>query len=141
MAGGLLVFGCVATVVRASGFVWPAEGMGTVLLLILAMLAVGETVAYGVVRQATMRNAQRSYETCSTDTERSALILNSFATVVIIGCAMIEGLGLFGVVIYLVSGKGLGLLAGALAVILLAASFPTAHKFHSFESSVTRRVA
>ena len=43
----------------------------------------------------------------------------------IIPAAMIEGLGLFGTVIYLLTGAGWGLAATAAAIVLLIVIFPT----------------
>lgn len=126
----------------ASG--WPVQagsiphddGLGSTLLLVLPLLALGEMPAYVVLRQAAIARLRRSCADSSSDVERTTALLNGFVILTIIAGAMVEGLGLFGILIYLVSGKTLALLAPGVAIILLAAIFPSQEKARQFESSV-----
>lgn len=135
MLGGMLAFGGVAVAIVRAGSIPQNEGLGSTLLLILGLLPLGEMPAYVVLRQATIARLRRSCAESSSDVERTTSLLNGFATLTIIAGAMVEGLALFGIVIYMVSGKTLALLAPGVAIILLATIFPSVEKARQFESS------
>lgn len=83
-----------------------------------------------VVSQARTRHASKPL----TDEE----IVGEFVKATLIRAALIEGLGFFGCVVFLVAAQGLGLLVAALCVFGLLATFPTDGRYRSFREALTR---
>ena len=60
MLVGMLAFGGVAVAIVQAGSIPQNEGLGSTLLLVLGLLALGEMPAYVVLRQATIGRLRRS---------------------------------------------------------------------------------
>ncbi|HPZ97183.1 MAG TPA: hypothetical protein PLT93_03515 [Phycisphaerae bacterium] len=105
----------------------------------LALMGMGETGAYFVLRSLTLGNLRKQAEQESSEPDPETRVLPVWSTLVLIRGAMIEGWGLFAVVIALLSGSPLGYAATGLALALLALGFPTRNKLTQVTNSVTGR--
>ena len=138
LAAGLLVLAVVGAVAVLSEAVPIDESLGPILLMVLGLVAFGEAVGYIMIRQGLVRKTRTRLESCATEIEQTAALANGFASLTIIGGAMLEGLGLFGAVIVLLAGQLVVLLAPALAILfLLTLAFPTEKKAREFIGAVT----
>ncbi len=142
LAAGLLVLAVVAVVAVLSEAMPIDESLGPILLMVLGLVAFAEAVGYVIIRQGIVRKTRAGLENCSTEIEQTATLANAFASLTIIGGAMLEGLGLFGAVIVLLTGQLVVLIAPALAIIfLLTLAFPTGKKAREFIGAVTGQAA
>ncbi|MCP4654210.1 MAG: hypothetical protein GY856_02205 [bacterium] len=105
------------------------------LLGALAALAVGELMAYIVLRQVFIKNQQRAWRSPLRDED----LLTPFTTLTIIGAGMAEALGLFGVAIFLLTGHPGGLAAAVVSLVLLLTQLGARDRFQAFVRSVTGR--
>lgn len=124
LALGLLTFGGIVVFLRASGMSPKDNGIGGVLAMTLAFMAVANTAIYFVLRKQLLARAQTS------KAEALALLSQDLVpphlnTLTILGAALAEGVGLFGVVTVLLGGPWYALAAPAVAVVLILALFPT----------------
>lgn len=122
MTFGIIVFTGVAVFVAQS--MTPNTSLGSMLLPVLGLFAVGEFGAWMVLRQSLIRAARQSLEACPPD-ERWMKLAAHLRVSHLIPAAMAEGTGLFGVVVYMISGAMAALLAPGLAAVLLVVFFPT----------------
>ncbi len=137
MLGGLAALTIVALFVDVAPAEGSPEGLDSTLLLVLGLFAVAELPAYLVVRHKTINDLRRSWANRSTEHQQTRALAGAFATITIIGAAMVEGLGLFGAVIYMLTGNGCGLIAPGLAAVVLLVLFPTYGKVQELKSIVT----
>ena len=138
LAAGLLVLAVVAAVAVLSEAMPVDESPGRILLMVLGLVAFGEAVGYIMIRQGLVRKTRTRLERCAAEVEQMAALANGFASLTIIGGAMLEGLGLFAAVIVLLTGQLVVLLAPALAIVfLLTLAFPTERKAREFIGAVT----
>ncbi|MFQ5590636.1 MAG: hypothetical protein ACE5HE_05705 [Phycisphaerae bacterium] len=139
MASGLVlvVFGGVAASTNASGAAPQIDDLGAILLCVLGVLALGERAAYLLIRRAPMGRTLRAFDGIPSVPDRRRAVLNGFAKLTLIAGTKAEGLGLFGIVVFLVSGRVLGLLAPAVAIILPVLLFPGSERARWFEAGVT----
>ena len=138
LAAGMLVLALAAAVAVLSEAMPIDESLGPILLMVLGLVAFGEAVGYIMIRQGVVRKTRTGLESCSAEIEQTAALANGFASLTIIGAAMLEGLGLFGAVIVLLTGQLAVLLAPALAIVfLLTLAFPTEKKAREFIGAVT----
>ena len=137
MAGGLFAFTAMAVALVASGSTEAREELSVILLIALGSLALCEAIGYVVLRQGIIGKT-RSFLRTHPDYDNPAVAIgNAFATLTIVAGAMLEGLGLFGAVIVLVTGEQLALIASALAILLLLAFvLPNEEKARSFAAKI-----
>jgi hypothetical protein len=136
MVLGMLAFAGVAIFVRPQ--MEPADpGLGRTLLITLIALAVGELAAYLVLRMSVIRRLRASLGGQAGGPELERMVAGQVLSLTIIGAAMLEGCGLFGIVIYLVSGATVGLLAPALAIGGMALLLPTRERNARFVARIT----
>ena len=64
-------------------------------------------------------------------------LASRFVQLTIIGAAQAEGISLFGLVVYLVTGVQWTLVVPVLGLLLLAVLFPTRDRFRAFAARVT----
>lgn len=136
MVMGLVTFSAVSL---AIGGVSNDPDMARLLLLAAVALGVGEIVMYAVVRASTLAKARREYAERGSDDDLETFVMPSLATLTIVGAAMAEGWGLFGVVIHLVTGEKIALAMPVIALVLLVLRIPTRDRQSHFISSVTGR--
>ena len=124
MVVGMLTFAGVAIFVRPQ--MEPADpGLARMLLITLLALAVGEVAAYMVLRMSVIRRLRASLAGQAAGPDLDRTVAEQVLSLTIIGAAMLEGCGLFGIVIYLVTGATVALLAPALAIGGMALLLPT----------------
>ncbi len=104
-----------------------------VLLLVLLALPVMELPSYLVLRSAMVANLRK---TVADSTEPLARVQGAYTTMTIIAAAMAEGIGLFGGIVCLITGRTIALAGPALAIALLIALFPTREKLRNLAISV-----
>lgn len=142
MAMGVIGFSVVAVVVTQSGDFKPVEGMVETLLPVLAAVAFFELPAYFVIRNGAIKRCRKDWSDEVTEDEASTKITQIFSTSTIIGAAMLEGLGLFGALIVLITGNLAILAVPGIAIVLLAVcSFPMIDKLRSLKARITGRSA
>jgi len=137
MVFGVIGFAAVAYVLLRDGAFETNEKTGPVLLGLLGLLALGELPAYLIIRQSVTAKLRRRWQVEEPVNHPATFFGQPIATVAILGGAMVEGLGLFGVLVYLLAGNSWGLAAPAAAVSLLLAQIPTRQSTERFVSSTT----
>jgi len=93
------------------------------LMLILAGLPVLLLPLYLFLRKRAIRLLARRHHVAQAEV-RNHQIPPELMTVAIVGTAMVEGLGLFGAVLFLLTGEWFVLAAPALAIILIGVQIP-----------------
>lgn len=132
MMFGMVSFAGVALLIAQS--VTPNPAQASSLFLVLGLFATGELAAWIVLRQTLAQGLQRALETCPPD-ERWSRFAGYLRVAHLIPAAMAEGTGLFGIVIYILTGAPAALIAPGLAIVLLALIFPTRDRI---EQRITR---
>lgn len=137
MIAGTLAFGMVALLIgtqRPS-----APGLARVLLITLGLLGIWELAAGVSVRRSIMAKARRSLEALPPGEVTTAQLMPAITTVTIVTCAMAEGFGLFGLVVFLLTGSTPALPAPLIALIVLTFQFPTRDRVSRLVSDLTGR--
>jgi len=134
---GLLTFGAVAVGLVAAGEPLGDPALADTLLPVLALLAVAEAPAWLVVRKTFDARLAERADAAREELARGELPPELFQ-VALIGSALAEGVGLFGVVIHLLTGAVAALAAPAVAVVLIAVLVPTRAKGEARLRALTR---
>ena len=137
MMTGVVAFGAIVLLILPGRTTSPE--MANLLLPVLGVLAVGELVAYGVIRGVVLGNVRRQIEQGPSAPGNEGKALVAGQTLTLIRSAMAESVGLFGVVIVLISGNRLALVGPALALVIMALGFPTRNKLADLVSNLTGR--
>lgn len=130
MMGGILSFSVIAVVISPRMTKRPE--LAGLLLLILGALVVVEMLVYFVIRRGTMAKLRQSLREAPLDADSEGRMLPAMATLTLIGAAMAEGIGLFGVVAFLITGQTAALAAPAIALLVLVLRIPTQEKLSAF---------
>lgn len=138
MAMGVATFAGISLYLVQTGTMGNQPDLGKILLLVLAAMAIAELPAYFVIRRVLVGQLRGQLEAAGAS-ERDQLIGQGFSSTVIIGAAMAEGLGLLGVLTYLLSGQWVALVAPVLTLIVLISLFPSRWKLDNFAEEVTRK--
>ena len=109
--------------------------LAPLLLLVLALLAMGDLVAYLVIRRSMMDRLRRLLDQGS----ELAGLAPSLTVLWIIPAAMAEGAGLLAIVIFLLTGYAVVLAAAAVALLILLGLFPTRDRAAQFLSHLHNR--
>lgn len=107
------------------------------LLLALVFLAISELPAYFFIRRGALAKLQQAGDS-GRARDREEQKMNAFrvyTALAFIAAAMTEGFGIFGGVVFLVSGMWPVLAAPALGILLLVLQIPTQGKFDQFNST------
>ncbi len=137
MLAGIVVLSLVALGVVRADSVSQDQGLALVLLVVLALLALGELPAYFVIRQALIAKLRAEKRDEESDQRRLSQFLSPFTTLTILAGAMAEGFGLFGAVVFMVTGQPAALVAPAIAALFLTAVFPSEQRLRAFVATVT----
>ena len=136
---GMLAFGCVSLAIKGGGTWTPNQSFDSILLLqILVGMIIVETPVVWLVRKIQTKQLRSRLESLSQD-ERNALLSNGFFAAVLIPAALLEGFGLFGVMIHQITGCLLGLIAPAIAAIGIAFLLPSRDKYERFAERMHER--
>jgi hypothetical protein len=136
---GALILGLVAATgvmyaLVASGHATPSAS-GSVLLLVLAVLWPSTLATSVVLSRAWVRQARADWQQSGGDRES---LLPRFLALTILRGALLEGSGIFGAVVYMMTGQGAALLAPVLSAgLMLTMVFPTRERFEGFVRDVT----
>ncbi len=129
MGGGVVMFLLIAVVVVQGGSMAVRPELAQVMLPILGTLAVGALGA-----GAFIRSYFRKRKSVAAASAAGSPISGGYAAATIFSAALAEGWGLFGVVAYLITGRGLALVGALAAIVVLAAHWPTQSAAERFES-------
>lgn len=123
MMVGILAFATVAVAVSRQ-FGHQAD-LAPRLLLILAAVGLGELLAYRALRRAAIDRLRRLLQQDPAGQVQSATLATGLMNLRIIAAGMAEGFGLFGIVVFLVTGTAVALAAPVLALVILTRLVPT----------------
>lgn len=138
MCIGMLAFTVFATVSVLTDIFEIEYQPASLFLTVLGTMAVGELVAFLMLRQVMLKNIREQLEPQTQEGQRDRTLIRSYSTFTIIEGAMVEGLGLFGALIVLLTGRLEILVAPGLAIVLMIMLvFPTKDKFAGFVTAVT----
>jgi hypothetical protein len=135
MMMGVLALGVVAIFIGQQAK--PDAKLANILLVLLAVMAVWELIAYAVVRVSMLNRVRRRFAENPPGADPTPELIGTFQSLTTIGSALAEGLGLFGAVIMLITGAWAALAAPAVALIVLALQLPSRDKLARFVSGVT----
>ena len=124
---GVVAFAVVAVIVGPLAL--PEDGglPEHALAVVCALLMVTEAVAYFLVRRHVMAKIP-----AGTDTRSVLEALKTFSLICLMGCAMAEGIALFGGVVVMLEGLGLNVLLVAVPFAALLVQVPTNGRWESF---------
>jgi len=121
---GIATFASVVVFLRLSSEREFDPSVGQLLLMTLGVLAVAELPVYFLLRRQFLARA-RAMRDEALELLRQGLTPQPLFSLTIVGAAMVEGLGLLGVLAVLLGAPLYALAAPALAVLLILAQFPT----------------
>lgn len=135
---GMVTFTGIAAVMSKTMASNPrSQNLDSTLLAALGGLAIMELIAYKLlVRPNIIRQARREAEGRD-EIGRRAFLEQRYLTLIILAGALVEGVGLFGAVILMVSGQWAAIAAPALASIAMLLVIPTADRFDAFLREVS----
>jgi hypothetical protein len=137
MALVMLGFAVVAVALVESGFHTTDDKLGVMMLVILGVFVVLETPAYVIIRRFVIGKLRQTLQEDTGEMDRTAKLAGGFSTITILGAPIPGGLGIYSVLIYLMSGSVVGLAAAGVALLLVLAHWPTENKIRGFVESVT----
>lgn len=124
LIAGLFCFTCIALFVDLAGDTdADMEAMGTLLSYVMLALALGEIPVYLLVRKGVIARVAKRREDALEEIDRGLLPVELMG-LALIGSALAEAVGLFGVTIYMVSGDLPALAAPVLAAAAIALQMP-----------------
>jgi hypothetical protein len=135
IAGGLVAFGAISAALVSKMTPVPLE-VTRILLLVLLVLAVTQAVVFPAVGRTIVGNLQRKIATLP-DGERETAAATGFQTLTIVRAALVESVGLFAVVVFLLTGKWVVLIVPAACLVVYVTMFPTHMRLEQFVRRVT----
>lgn len=138
MMAGIITFGVVVLAIGSNVAQNDAQ-LREILLAVLCVLAAGQLFVYLVLRSVILAAAGRRFERERAGDDAEAQLLPPWRTLTLVRSAMVEGLGLFGLVIVLVTGTQVAFVAPVIALIVLAGGFPTRSRLTQLTVSVAGR--
>ncbi len=137
MASGIVTFGAVVVLLVTGGMVQKKPESMKILLPIAAAATVGAAMGYVVVRQARVSQLRRLREAGEPADRVTTGCVATYRALTLIGSAMAEGIGLFGLISVLLTGVLAGLVLPALAVLVILAQLPSHDRLQAFVSQIT----
>ncbi len=126
LVAGLIMFGVVVEAVLRAGAAQP--GLGDVLLPVLGVLYLGAGGASVALPRIMLSRAMVQVGGLGPD-EAARALAPAYLTSCILRGALLEGPGLFGLVIVMLTGNPLAYVAPALSVLMLVGTFPGRGRF------------
>ncbi len=124
IAMGMVAFAVVMQVVPGQDDPQPVKTM----LIPLVAMAVAGAIGFAAARRSMISTARKKFDATAPDA--TALVFGqAYFTPTIIGCALAEGIGFFGIVAAYLTGEKLLLIAPGIALLVIALFFPTAGGF------------
>lgn len=121
LIGGIVLFASVAVL---AGLGTPDSNLALPLFIGLGALTVGVAVVQPLLRRQFLGSLAARHD-AATDELRMGLLPPELASLSIVRAALVEGVGLFGVVVFMLTGQWAALAAPGLAIVLIAACIPT----------------
>ena len=137
MGGGMTIFAGIAVLLVRSGSMEGKRELAPILLPILGLIAILELPVYGSIRRGIVSKARQAWDREPSMDDPAVELLPSYNMLTIIGGALAEGFGLFGTVVFLLTGSWPALAAPAIALLALAAVFPSPDRLNRFVTAVT----
>jgi hypothetical protein len=116
----------------------PPASQPDLMLFALAAVAVGVVLMLAIVPAQMLRQGARRFQQAPSEPQRDVVTLNTISSVTIMRCAMVEGVGLFGAVIFLLYGQWAVLLVPVLAALVIMAFYPTDAKAAAVRAKLER---
>jgi hypothetical protein len=135
---GVAVFSAIVVAVKGKGGWAPVDEQQTLMLAILAGVALAEAPMLLVV-PLILRSQLRTRLAAAPEKERPEIIVNGYFGQTLVLAALFESLGLLGGVFYLIAGSYLTLIGPAIALIALSLLFPSSYRFEQFAERVTAK--
>ncbi len=130
---GVATFGAIAYfLVRGDGFTADSS-LQTPLIGALGAIVIGLFLAYPAIQKGLIKKSDEG------PVEVGAFV-SAYSTLVVVRSAMIESIGLFGGVIYLLTAHSLGLLAIVCSIALLLARLPSRQEAEDLAAGVGAQV-
>jgi len=114
------------------------SGMPDVMLIALGGLAATATMTFLLVPPLMIKQSAARWKAANTEAEREHVVMSSLSIVTIFRAALVEGVGLFGAVLFMLYGEWALLAAPALAVLLLLTLIPTQGKKEAMTTQLQR---
>jgi hypothetical protein len=140
MAAGIVAFIGVCFIIRQPVGPLPPrpdDHGHAILLIVLVGLGLAELPAYFVVRSAIKTQLRREFEHADGDVQKVEPV-GAYFTLTIIAAALAEAWGLFGAIIYILSGAWVAIIAPVVTVAILIGLLPTRYKYDCFVEDVSR---
>ncbi|UCG15081.1 MAG: hypothetical protein JSV19_07260 [Phycisphaerales bacterium] len=134
MLAGMIAFGAVAVVLGRQA---DDTTLATPLLVVLIVLSLGAVPTFVITRAVLRNRVRHSYELRPPTEDQTGKLVPILMTLTIIGAAMAEGVGLFGLVIYVITGTVWALIAPVVAILALVLQLPSRDKLNRFVADVT----
>jgi hypothetical protein len=122
---GLLVFGGVASFVRAQGAIVLTESVADGLLLVAGMVSLGSAAMFVLMSRQARETIRQAGVASRATAEPPAGALGAYRQLVIVRSALAEAPGLVGLMVYLVGGNELILLLPLASLSILFATIPS----------------
>jgi len=137
LIGGVLSFAAMASIVGPVSRT-PDPKLAHWMPMAVALLSAGSAVRYAMLRRSLTTSLRARADQLRQQTDPTGLILEEYRRFVVVGGGLIEGPAFFAIVTYLVTGNRPALWAAGLAVVLLAAHFPSIGALRRLAEAVTR---
>ena len=137
IGGGMVIFAGIAVLLVKSGSMEGKRELAPILLPILGLIAILELPVYATMRRGIVSKARQAWDRAPSSGDPAVELLPSYNMLTIIGGALAEGFGLFGTVVLLLTGSWPALAAPAIALLALAAVFPSPDRLNRFVTAVT----
>ncbi|MDX1644265.1 MAG: hypothetical protein R3244_07915 [Thermoanaerobaculia bacterium] len=133
---GLAVFVAIVPFLSRHAFDLPGEVAGReIWLMTTSVFALAILVSIGGVGRVMIQRART--ELRGRSAPESEDLLRLYFPYVVVRGALIEGLGFFGAVVYMVTGLGLGLLVAVAAIAGLVVTFPTRQHYERYRDRLS----
>jgi len=141
MAFGIVVFSVVTVFAGATISQATDASLARILYVVLGVVAVCEVPAFFIIRQVVLGRAIEASRRGEGAQDPVKEALQPYATITVIGAAMVEGLGLFGAAICLVTGDRVALVvSGICMIMLLLVFFPRRAKLQAIAERFAGRM-
>jgi hypothetical protein len=135
MVAGVIGLSVIAFIVVADQPPTKDDKLATILLAVMGFMALSDLPAYVLVR-TTLRTKLRDTVRQHTQTDPLMGVLRVYSTITIIAAAMAESVGLFGGVIYLITGHMLAVAGPIATLVVLFGLFPSVRKVRNLAIDV-----
>lgn len=138
LVAGLVSFAMVVALLQQAGSLTPSAGSRAGLLLAAAAAMWGASALAGtLLRRGMLASMRRSRDWAALpEDDRRAQLASPFATRSILWAALLEGPGLFGVVVLLMTGSVVALIPTFLSVCGILLDLPTPTRFERYVAAV-----